>query len=312
MVAVAAVLALGRHPREVRPRLRPAVDGHPGRPSAARRAGRLGTARLRPRPCGAYPAGPGPRRPDPRAAASQHRAGLVRDRPRPRWSSARWTSCRATWCRTANPPSALTGVLEPGRGGAPRAPAGRGVGADAPTRSGPWPWPGWTAAVTGVSMRLPAGGWWLASPNGRGDVLLSGVGEIYDVWPGGSRQIGGMLAAVGPTRWLTVTCDRPHRCADVVINPADRRAAAAGRPAGRVGVGRVSRGHRAGRQPRPRCSGSRRAARSRCTWSAWPPGRTSGSRSRSARTRWPAGTAGLVPGQPVAVRRSPRTAGWPR
>ena len=73
---------------------------------------------------------------------------------------------------------------------------------------------------TGVSMRLPAGGWWLASPNGRGGVLLSGVGEIYDVWPGGSRRIGGMLAAVGPTRWLTVNCDRPHRCADMVIDPA--------------------------------------------------------------------------------------------
>jgi hypothetical protein len=73
---------------------------------------------------------------------------------------------------------------------------------------------------TGVTMRLPPGGWWPASPNGRGYALLSGVGEIYDVWPGGWRQIGGMLAAVGPTRWLTVNCDRPHRCADVVINPA--------------------------------------------------------------------------------------------
>ena len=73
---------------------------------------------------------------------------------------------------------------------------------------------------TGVSMLLPAGGWWLATPNGRGAVLLSGAGEIYDVWPGGSRRIGGMLAAVGPTRWLTVTCNRPHRCADVVIDPA--------------------------------------------------------------------------------------------
>lgn len=73
---------------------------------------------------------------------------------------------------------------------------------------------------TGVSIRLPAGGWWLASPNGRGDVLLSGVGEIYDVWPGGSRHVGGMLAAVGPTRWLTVDCYRPHRCADVVTDPA--------------------------------------------------------------------------------------------
>ena len=51
-------------------------------------------------------------------------------------------------------------------------------------------------------------------------MLLTGVGEIYDVWPGGSRHIGGMLyAAVGPTRWLAVTCNRPHLCADVVINP---------------------------------------------------------------------------------------------
>jgi hypothetical protein len=74
-------------------------------------------------------------------------------------------------------------------------------------------------SVTGVSLRLPAGGWWLASPNGRGDVLLTGVGEIYDVWPAGSRHIGGMLAAVGPTRWLAVICNRPHLCADVVINP---------------------------------------------------------------------------------------------
>jgi hypothetical protein len=73
---------------------------------------------------------------------------------------------------------------------------------------------------TGVSMRLPAGAWWLASPNDRGGVLLSGADEVLDVWPGGSRRIGGMLAAVGPTRWLTVSCDRPYRCADVVIDPA--------------------------------------------------------------------------------------------
>ena len=50
-------------------------------------------------------------------------------------------------------------------------------------------------SVTGVSMWLPACGWWLASPNGRGDVLLTRVGEIYDIWPAGSRHIGGMLGA---------------------------------------------------------------------------------------------------------------------
>jgi hypothetical protein len=73
---------------------------------------------------------------------------------------------------------------------------------------------------TGVSIRLPAGGWWLASANGRGNVLLSGLGETYDVWPGGSWRIGGVLAAVGPTRWLTVNCYRPHRCTDVITSPA--------------------------------------------------------------------------------------------
>ena len=52
----------------------------------------------------------------------------------------------------------------------------------------------------GVSMWLPAGGWWLASPNGRGDVLLTRVGEIYDIWPAGSRHIGGMLAANARTQ----------------------------------------------------------------------------------------------------------------
>ena len=73
---------------------------------------------------------------------------------------------------------------------------------------------------TGVSIRLPPGEWWLASANGRGNVLLSGVGEIFDVWPGGSRYVGGILAAVGPTRWLTVNCYRPRPCVDVVTDPA--------------------------------------------------------------------------------------------
>jgi hypothetical protein len=73
---------------------------------------------------------------------------------------------------------------------------------------------------TGVSIHLPPGGWWLASPNGRGYVLLSGVGEIFDVWPGGSRYVGGILAAAGPTRWLTVNCYRPRPCVDVVTDPA--------------------------------------------------------------------------------------------
>ena len=126
--------------------------------------------------------------------------------------------------------------VEPGylvADGQPARPLPRVLGQGGETLPGPRPGQVWVqtqrlsltllrldGSRTGVSIRLPAGGWWLASANGRGNVLLSGVGEIYDVWPGGSRRIGGMLAAVGPTRWLTVNCYRPHRCADVVTNPA--------------------------------------------------------------------------------------------
>jgi hypothetical protein len=124
--------------------------------------------------------------------------------------------------------------VEPGylvADGRPARPLPSGLGQGGETLPGPRPGEVWVqtqrrslsltrldGSRTGVSMRLPAGGWWLASSNGRGGVLLSGVGETYDVWPGGSWRIGGMLAAVGPTRWLTVNCYRPHRCTDVVTN----------------------------------------------------------------------------------------------
>ena len=130
---------------------------------------------------------------------------------------------------------------------------------------------------TGVSIHLPPGEWWLASPNGRGNVLLSGVGEIYDVWPGGSRYIGGILAAAGPTRWLTVNCYRPQPCAAVVTNP----------PPGHIGNWAARRSRRSPpasshrTAPRPRYTGSRPAARSRCTYSTWSPERISRSRSGS-------------------------------
>jgi hypothetical protein len=126
--------------------------------------------------------------------------------------------------------------IEPGylvANGQPARPLPRELGQGGETLPGPRPGEVWVQTHprsltltltrldgirTGVSMRLPSGGWWLASANGRGGVLLSGVGEVYDVWPGGSRHIGGMLAAVGPTRWLTVNCYRPHRCTDVVTD----------------------------------------------------------------------------------------------
>ena len=77
-------------------------------------------------------------------------------------------------------------------------------------------------AETGVSLRLPPGGPWLAIPDGRGYALVGGAGYggLYDVRPGGFRRIAGMLAAVGPTRLLIVDCRAGHRCSDVVVDQA--------------------------------------------------------------------------------------------
>jgi hypothetical protein len=62
-----------------------------------------------------------------------------------------------------------------------------------------------------VSLRLPPGGPSLPVPDGQGFALVSGASsdDLYDVRPGGFRRIAGSLAAVGPTRWLTVDCRRP-------------------------------------------------------------------------------------------------------
>ncbi len=161
---------------------------------------------------------------------------------------------------------------------------------------------------TGVSIRLPPGEWWLASPNGRGNVLLSGVGEIYDVWPGGSRYIGGILAAVGPTRWLTVNCYRPQPCAEVVTNTATGAQRRTGRPGGR---GRsLPRRHRTGRRHGRDIPGhARRPGHAAPTQ----PGHRNGSAGRGPaepESRRPR-DAGLVPRQPLAVRDHRAWPGWP-
>jgi len=74
---------------------------------------------------------------------------------------------------------------------------------------------------TGVSLRLPPGGPWQAISDGRGGVLVGAgyPGGTYDVGPGGFHRIAGMLAAVGPTRWLIVDCDAGHRCSNVIVDP---------------------------------------------------------------------------------------------
>jgi hypothetical protein len=95
---------------------------------------------------------------------------------------------------------------------------------------------------TGVSLRLPPGGPSLLVPDGQGFALAFGAssGALQDVRPGGFHRIAGSLAAVGPTRWLTVDCRSHHRCSYVVLNPASgaRRMlpGLAGRPSGPLGV----------------------------------------------------------------------------
>jgi hypothetical protein len=75
---------------------------------------------------------------------------------------------------------------------------------------------------TGMSLRLPHGGPWQAIPDGRGYALVGGAGYggLYDATLGGVRRIAGILAAVGPTRWLTIDCLAGHRCVNVVVNQA--------------------------------------------------------------------------------------------
>jgi hypothetical protein len=97
-------------------------------------------------------------------------------------------------------------------------------------------------SMTGVSLRLPPGGPSLPVPDGQGFALVFGgrSGDLYDVRPGGFRRLAGSLAAVGPTRWLTVDCRSHHRCSYVVLDPAGgaRRVlpGLAARPDGPLGV----------------------------------------------------------------------------
>jgi hypothetical protein len=75
---------------------------------------------------------------------------------------------------------------------------------------------------TGVVLRLPPGGPRLAIPDGGGYVLVGAgdPGGMYDVRPGGFHRIAGMLAAVGPTRWLVVDCHAGDSCSNVVLDQA--------------------------------------------------------------------------------------------
>lgn len=77
-------------------------------------------------------------------------------------------------------------------------------------------------SATGMRLRLPSGNPGLVIPDGQGYALYiaGNAGTLYDVRPGGVHRIDGALAAVGPTRWLVVTCHSGRRCSNVVVDQA--------------------------------------------------------------------------------------------
>jgi hypothetical protein len=78
----------------------------------------------------------------------------------------------------------------------------------------------------GIQIPIPRDATVQASDR-AGNVLMYGVGGMYDARPDGMHRItSGTLLAVGPTRWLTLECDERYHCAGVVIDRAtgDRHA----------------------------------------------------------------------------------------
>lgn len=104
------------------------------------------------------------------------------------------------------------------------------------TLPGPDPWHLWaeTEAGTGSALTLltldgqPVGVQIPIPPDATvqasdraGNVLMFGVGGMYDARPDGMHRItSGTLLAVGPTRWLALECDERYRCAGNVIDRA--------------------------------------------------------------------------------------------
>jgi hypothetical protein len=61
-----------------------------------------------------------------------------------------------------------------------------------------------------------------AMSDGRGEILVaSDSGSQYDASPHWLRPVAALLSAVGPTRWIGMTCSSGH-CQNVVINPVTR------------------------------------------------------------------------------------------
>ena len=75
--------------------------------------------------------------------------------------------------------------------------------------------------TTSTRIILPNPGWpsQAAMPDGRGNILVaSNSGMQYDARPHSLRPVAALLSAVGPTRWLGMSCPAGI-CKNVVLNP---------------------------------------------------------------------------------------------
>jgi hypothetical protein len=134
------------------------------------------------------------------------------------------------------------GGVEPGYvvpdGGAAR-PLASTVAGDGPLLPGPVPGQAWryswvagspvmtlvtlAGRPVGATIALapphhPAPG--MPAADGRGGVLLlESAAEAYDAGPDRRDQVNGQVIAVGPMRWLVVSCRNGARCRNVVYDP---------------------------------------------------------------------------------------------
>jgi hypothetical protein len=120
------------------------------------------------------------------------------------------------------PPRGLSGLLNQGGPALPGPRPGQvwvlttGVGHAALVLTGP-------DGSRQVSVPLPPGGPLplSATADGSGGVLLTGNTGTFDAGPGGLRRLSLEPLAVGPGRWLAVTCPGHHQhCHTVVVDSA--------------------------------------------------------------------------------------------
>lgn len=74
---------------------------------------------------------------------------------------------------------------------------------------------------TGQRLPVPHSSYGFGLADGRGYLVLDGIGGTYEAQPDGLHRVtSGTLLAAGPTRWLTTDCDDHGACH---LNVVDRR-----------------------------------------------------------------------------------------